>query len=142
MSISFLSIALGLLLLAVPGCLVFLLDRTSVPRVLMAFARMVVQLALLGLCVWGLYKVDSVWLNLLGLLLLSGASAVVVVQRAHLRAGLMLLPVMAAHLLSVVVVGAWLLLVVLRPGNPLSAQAMVSVLGCWQPTSFRQASAP
>ena len=129
MSISYVSIALGLLLLAVPGCLVFLLDRTSIPRVLMAFARMVVQLALLGLCVWGLYKFDSVWLNLLGLLLLSTVSSVVVVQRAHLRPGLMLLPVTAAHLLSVAVVGAWLLLIVLKPEHPLSAQSMVPVMG-------------
>lgn len=129
MSISYVSIALGLLLLAVPGCLVFLLDRTSIPRVLMAFARMVVQLALLGLCVWGLYKFDSVWLNLLGLLLLSTVSSVVVVQRAHLRPGLMLLPVTAAHLLSVAVVGAWLLLIVLKPERPLSAQSMVPVMG-------------
>lgn len=129
MSISYLSIVLGLLLLAVPGCLVFLLDRTSIPRVLMAFARMVVQLSLLGVCVWGLYKVGSVWLNLLALLLLSAVSGVVVVQRAHLRPRLMLLPVTAAHLLSVVVVGAWLLLLVLRPERPLSAQALVPVVG-------------
>lgn len=129
MSISYLSVVLGLLLLIVPCSLVFLLDRPSLPRVLMAMVRMVVQLAVLGLCVWGLCWVDSLWLSLLWIVLLSAVAGLVVVNRARLRPGLMLMPVMVALLLSIVLVGAWLLVGVLRPESPLSARWIVPVAG-------------
>ena len=129
MSISYLSIVLGLLLLAVPCCLVFMIDRPALPRVLMAIVRMVVQLAMLGLCVWGLCWFNKLWLNLLWTLLLCLVSGLVVVQRSRLQPGVMLLPVVASLLASVLLVGAWLLFGVLRPESPLSAQWMVPVVG-------------
>ena len=98
-------------------------------RAVMAAGRMVAQMALLGVCLWGVFQVDTVWLNLLWLLLLSTVSALVVVRRAHLRMRLMWPVTTAGLFLGVTGVAACLLLSVFRPEQALSARWMIPVTG-------------
>ncbi len=60
-----LHIVLAALLLAIPGGMLYLLDRKMLGSFFIATARMVVQLLVLCLMVWGLMKYDRWWMSLL-----------------------------------------------------------------------------
>ncbi len=97
----------GLLLLLIPSVLFFLFCRPLFSRLCMSVGRMLLQMGFLGLCTWVLYHVDSLWLCLLWLLLMSVVSAWVVVGRTHLVWGRMFLPVVVGTFLAVLLIGGW-----------------------------------
>lgn len=129
MTLSYLSIILGLLLLAIPGYMIYVYDRRLGRKVAIALLRMVVQLGLMGACLWALFKFDSVWLNLLWLAALVVAAAFLLVSRTHIRSRVLFLPACAAMFVSVLAVSAYVLFGVLRPESPLSARWIVPVTG-------------
>ncbi len=129
MTLSYLNMLLGLLLLAVPGYLLYVYDRLALTKAAVAVARMLVQTGLMALCLWGLYRLDSLWLNLLWLLLLVVAAAFMLVSRTHLRSRVLMLPACVGMLVSVLAVSSYVLWGVLRPESPASARWFVPVTG-------------
>ena len=92
-----LHIILGLLLLLIPAGLLYYLERKMLRPFLVAVARMGVQLLVLCLVIWALYKFDSPWLLVVWLVLIAR-----------------LLPAVSGGLLvSVAFVTLWLLALVL-----------------------------
>lgn len=122
-----LHIFLGLLLLAVPAGALYYFDRKLLRSFGVAVGRMVVQVLALCLVVWGLIKVDSVWLTLLWLVLLSVVSALLVCRRVKLPLGQFAMPVAVGLCLASLVVGLWLLFLVLPVQHPLGARWFVPV---------------
>ena len=118
MTISLVRIFLALLLAAVPVCLLFVSNRVEARRLAVAVGRMVGQLGLLSLLVWGLYRADSPWLCLLWLLLMSLVVGAVTVRRARLWPRQLALPIAAGSFVSVVLAVVWLLFVVVCPPQP------------------------
>ena len=129
MTLSYLNILLGLLLLVVPGYLLYAYDRLSLQKAALAVVRMLGQMALMGGCLWLLFRYDSVWLCLLWLLLLVVAAAFMLVSRTHIRSRVLFLPACVGMFVSVLAVSAYLLLVVLRPADPMSARWFVPLPG-------------
>jgi len=129
MTISYLNMLLGLLLLAVPAYLLYIYDRQSLRNAVMAVLRMLVQLGAMGGCLWALYHFDSMWLNLLWLLLLVVAAAFMLVSRTHLRSRILFLPACVGMFVSVLAVSSYVLWVVLQPASPSSARWFVPVTG-------------
>ena len=117
----------GLLLLVVPLCLLYLFDRQLMRRFLISFGRMLLQMGLMALILWVLYSVDSPWLNLCWLLLMSVVSAWVVVSRARLVWSRMFLPVAGGTFLSVLAVTVYVLLAVVHQSSLLSSRWFVPV---------------
>jgi putative ABC transport system permease protein len=117
---------LALLLLAIPAGALYMLERKKLATYGIAMARMIVQLLVLCLVVWALVKVDSPWLSLAWLVVLSIGSGWLVLRRCDAR--LSLLPFVAVSLfLGVFLVGMWLLGVVL-PVSAFSAHWFVPVM--------------
>ena len=117
---------LALLLLAIPAGALYMLERKKLATFGIAMARMIVQLLVLCLVVWALVKVDSPWLSLAWLVVLSIGSGWLVLRRCDAR--LSLLPFVAVSLfLGVFLVGMWLLGVVL-PVSAFSAHWFVPVM--------------
>ncbi|MBY5992548.1 ABC transporter permease [Ferrimonas balearica] len=96
---------------------------------LVAFARMTVQLALVGLYLKFLFSYDSLWLNLawLALMTLVGTSAIL--ENSQLRHRRLVLPVLAGMVLSLLPVLALLLLALLQPVPWYSAQYLIPLAG-------------
>ena len=129
MTLSYLNILLGLLLLAVPGYLVYTYDRQQLSKAVMAVVRMAVQMAAVAGCLWLLYRYDNVWLCLLWLVVLVVAAAFMVVSRTRLPSRVLMLPACVAMFVSVLAVSVYLLYGVLSPETPLSARWLVPVTG-------------
>lgn len=129
MTLSYLNLVLGLLLLAIPGYLLYTYDRLTLPKAALSVMRMMVQLTAMGGCLWLLYRFDSVWFNLLWLLVLVVAAAFLLVSRSRLRSSVLFLPVSVSMFVSVLAVSAYILFVVLRPESPMSARWFIPVTG-------------
>jgi putative ABC transport system permease protein len=111
---------LGLLLLLIPAGALYVLERKKLQSFVVAVSRMVTQLLVLCLIVWGLIKVDNIWLSLAWLLLMSGISAFIVLKRCKLDIRKLILPTCAGLFMGVFLIGLWLLGLVLpvRIFNP------------------------
>jgi putative ABC transport system permease protein len=104
---------LGLLLLLIPAGALYQLERKMLLTFLLSVARMGVQLLVLCLVVWALYKVDSPWLLIVWMVTIAFGSGWLVLKRCCLS-GLRLLPAVSGGLLvSVAFVALWLLALVL-----------------------------
>jgi putative ABC transport system permease protein len=111
---------LGLLLLLIPAGALYVLERKKLQSFVVAVSRMVTQLLVLCLIVWGLIKVDNAWLSLAWLLVMSGISAFIVLKRCKLDIRKLMLPTSAGLFMGVFLIGLWLLGLVLpvRIFNP------------------------
>lgn len=128
MTISFLSIILGLLLLALPAYLLVRLDQPLLLRTAKAVARMMLQTAVLGGVLWALWYVDKPIFSLLWVFLMTMTAAWLLVKRTRLQQKRLFVPVWAGLLAGVLVVGGYLLLV-LRLEQPSAARWIVPVGG-------------
>lgn len=129
MTFSIVSVVAALLLLAVPAYVLFRFEPMLLQRFCKSFARMLVQLGILGVLLWYLWRVDSVWVTLLALVALSALSAFVSLLRARLRCGMLFLPAFIGMLVGVGVVSTYLVLAVIRPEHPFAARWMLPVGG-------------
>ena len=108
----YLSLLLGLLLLIVPGYMIYVYDRLTWRQTVLAVVRMLVQLTAMGALLWAVYHFDRVWLCLLWLLLLVVAASFLMVSRSRLRSGILYLPVAVAMFVSVLAVSLYIVYVV------------------------------
>lgn len=123
-----LHVVLGALLLVIPIGALYYFDKSLLRSFGVAFGRMVVQILLVSLVVWGLVHYNKVWLNLSWLVLLAVLSAVLVLRRVKLSFPKFLLPVSAGLFTGALVVGLYLLLVVLPIHEPLGARWLVPIM--------------
>lgn len=123
-----LHIVLGLLLLVFPLGVLYLFDRKLMRQMIVAIVRMIGQLLVLCLMVWGLLHYEHWWLSLLWLLGLVGWSSVVVAHRCRLDWRRFLWPVGAGLLSGVLVVGLYLLFAVLPVQRAMDARWFVPLM--------------
>ena len=129
MTISYISLLLFLLLLAVPSYALFAYDRLAWRKSAQAVTRMLVQISFMGACLWALYRFDALWLNLLWLLLLVLAAAFLLVSRTRVSSRVLFVPACVAMFASVLLVTAYVLGLVLRPESAWSTRWFVPVTG-------------
>ena len=99
------------LLLLIPAGALYWLERKKLARFCFVFGRMAVQLVVLCLVVWGLFKVNNAWVSNLWLMAVAVGASWLVQKRCGGQ-GRNLMPVVACGLyVSVFVVGLWLLFV-------------------------------
>lgn len=126
---SYYNLLWGLLLLAVPCYMLYAHDRLALPKAALAVARMIVQLSVMGGCLWALYRFDSVALCLLWLAVLVVASSFLLVSRSGIRSSVLFLPACVAMFVSVLAVSLFVIYAVLHPVASLSARWFVPVTG-------------
>ena len=68
MILSITNLLLGLLLLAVPVYAIYTYDRLTLKKSALAVVRMLVQISVMGGCLWAVYHFNSIWINLLWLM--------------------------------------------------------------------------
>ena len=100
---------LALLLLIVPFGALYLLDRPSIRPFATALVRGLVQLLLFSLIVWGVYKIDNTWINIIWFVAMTIWGGLMVVSKCHLAIKDYLLPAIAGLFGGAIAVGLWLL---------------------------------
>lgn len=127
--ISYVSLALGLLLLIIPlYCFVKL--KTGLFRsAAVAFVRMIVQLFLIGLYLKYLFAFDHPLVNFLWVLIMVIVAGQTAIKRIKIKASILLIPISVGFLCSAILVGLYFLGVVLRLDNVFSAHYFIPIFG-------------
>lgn len=127
--ISYVSMVLGLLLLAVP---VYFFRRFGVRQTgatLMATTRMVVQLFLIGLYLKYLFLWNSPLINILWVMVMVVVAAFTAAKRTRLKLKTILIPLSVAFMGAALLVGLYFLTAVLRLPSPFDARYFIPIMG-------------
>lgn len=122
MNISLWGIVFGLLLLAIPLIIIHRLRLPVMQRLLLAFGRMVLAVAVMAIIVYGAVSLDSIVYDVVMLVLLSLFSAVMALGKARLNVSRLLIPAGAGSVVGVAVVVFYGLFLVLGQKNPFVAR--------------------
>ena len=124
--ISYLSMAVGLLLMALPVYFFHRLGARLIQSTAIATVRMVVQLFLIGLYLRYLFEWNSPLVNFAWVLIMV---LVATFTAASLRLRTIALPLFSGLLATAVVVGLYFLVLVLRLDHPFDARYFVPIMG-------------
>ena len=100
---------LGLLLLLIPAGALYLTDQKQLRGFALSVGRMIGQLLVLCLVVWGLFRVDSPWLLIVWLVAIAAYSGWIVVKRCKQDIKKMLLSVSVGLLVGTAFCSLWIL---------------------------------
>jgi putative ABC transport system permease protein len=127
--ISYLNLAIGLLLLLIPIYYLWKFKTGLVRATLIGTARMIVQLFLIGvylryLFIWNNPLINSVWVVIM--VIVAGQTAL---SRTKLKKRVLLLPISVGFLAASVLVGLYFIGIVLKLDNVFSAQYFIPIFG-------------
>ena len=118
---------LALLLLILPFGALYLLDRPTIRPFAITLVRGIVQLLVFSLIVWGVYKIDNTWINIIWFVAMTIWGGFMVVSKCHLSIKDYLLPACAGLFGGTIAVGLWLLVAVL-PIESITARWFIPVM--------------
>jgi len=127
--ISIFKLVLGLLLLLIPLYFFRLFRVELIKSTLVATARMVVQLFLIGLYLKYLFLWNNAFVNILWVLLMVVVASFTATSRTGLKRSMLLLPISVGFLTAAIVVGMYFLLFVVGLDNPFDARYFVPIMG-------------
>lgn len=127
--ISFLSLAIGLLLALIPLYYLWKYKTKLVKATTIAIFRMVVQLFLVGAYMKYLFEWDNPWVTLLWVIIMMLVAADTAVVRTHLKRKLLFVPICIGLLTSVLTIGLFFLMVVLRTEDVFNARYFIPIFG-------------
>lgn len=129
MDITIIGLLAGLLLLAIPIYAFYRFGAPLIKSTLVAAARMVIQLVLIGLYLKYLFEWNSWWINLLWVMIMVIVAAFTAQRRTRLKMSIVLLPLCVGFFSAALLVGLYFLVVVLRLGNPFDARYFIPIMG-------------
>lgn len=127
--IDWLNLALGYLVVVVPVTILFYYRTGLVRDLIVAVIRMTLQLMFLGLYLEFIFVLNSAWLNLAWLGVMTGIAAQSITGRAGLQARVFVIPVFLSILFTVLLVDAFFLGAVIRLEQLFDARYMIPVSG-------------
>ncbi len=117
----------GLLLLVIPLYLFYAIGLKRLNTFVVSVVRMAVQLALVGMYMYWLFDQNSVWLNLLWLLLMSGVTTGMIIQQARLNYKVAFLPLFVSVFVSSLAVSLYVLKLVMNLDQVFTARWFIPV---------------
>ena len=127
--ISNISMLLGLLLMALPIYFFWKYNTGMVKSTIIAIARMVVQLLLVGLYLKYLFLWDNPLLNIAWVLIMVVVATETSLTRTKLKRSVMMIPLLVGFVSASLLVGLYFLGVVLKLDNIFNAQYFIPILG-------------
>lgn len=118
---------LALLLLIIPFGALYVLDRPSIRPFATALVRGIIQLLVLSLIVWGVYKINNTWINIIWFIAMTIWCGFIVLNKCHLSIKNYLLPASAGLFGGTMIVGLWLLVAVL-PIEGITSRSFIPVM--------------
>ncbi len=127
--ISYFDLGIGLLLLLIPLFYIRKFKTGLFSATVVAVARMIVQLFLIGMYLKYLFLWNNPWINFLWVLVMVFIAAQTALVRTRLKSSILFLPVSIGFLCSVVCIGMYFIIVVLRLDNMFNAQYFIPIFG-------------
>lgn len=127
MNITYLSIVMGLLLALAPLGVLYRFVPLQLKTLAVALLRMLLQLGVVAVLMWLLWRYDIIWLSLLLVLLMATVATFMLLRRVKLKSEVLLLPVWAAMLITTIGVGGFVLFGILRPQSVLSIRWILPI---------------
>ncbi len=129
MEISLLGFVLGLLLLAVPLYILYVFDPRSMRRLVASLGTMAAAVVVSGGAMYVVVKWNHAAITILSGIVMAVLSAVLIIRKSRLRIPALIIPVASGMLVSVFVIGLYVLFLVLGLKNPFDARFFVPVFG-------------
>lgn len=127
--ISYISLLVGLLLLVIPMYFISKFKTGLFKSSIIAFARMIIQLSLIGLYLKYLFDWNNAIINFLWVIIMILVAGQTAIKRINIKASILLIPISIGFLGSVVLVGLYFLGFVLRLDNVFSARYFIPIFG-------------
>ncbi|WP_170919745.1 ABC transporter permease [Plesiomonas shigelloides] len=127
--VSWTDVALGVLLLGIPLLLSRWLQLKLGKDIVKSSLRMIVQLALIGVYLEYLFKLNNLWVNAAWLLVMMSAAASNAIKRTPLPRKRLFLPVFAGISCGALLILGYLLVVILQPTPWFDARFAIPLAG-------------
>jgi putative ABC transport system permease protein len=137
-NVSWFNLFIGYLLLVIPIAAMWYYRTGLVKDTLIAAIRMTIQLFLMGLYLTVLFDLNSVWWNLLWLMIMIGVSTGTTIKRSELSWKKFAVPVTISTLVSIVIVDAVFLGITLKLDNIFDARYFITITGMILGNSMKQ----
>lgn len=127
--ISYISLAVGLLLLIIPLFYLWKFKTGLVQATIIGTARMIVQLFLIGIYLKYLFLWDNPWINFLWVIIMIFIASQTALSRTQLKRKILFIPVSIGFFCSVICIGMYFIGIVLRLENIFTAQYFIPIFG-------------
>ena len=127
--ITYLSMAVGLLLLALPVFFFYRFGVRHISSTLVAATRMVVQLFLIGLYLKYLFLWNDPFINILWVMVMVMVATFTASKRTHIPLRTLFIPMSTGLLTTALLVGLYFLFFVLRLSHPFDARYFIPIMG-------------
>lgn len=131
------NLAIFYIILVIPISLSLIFRLKLTKTVLISVVRMTVQMALVGLYLQFLFKLNNVWLNLLWVLSMMIVANFTILKRAGLRARIFFPYTFTGLLVSAIVVGYFYIVYTIKPLPWYDAPYLIPILGMMLGNSMR-----
>ena len=127
--ITWLGLIFGVLSLIIP-ILILIKYKTGLAKpTVIAFARMLVQLFLLGLYLNYIFALDSIYLNVLWVVIMVISAGFSVTKRSEIPLKIFLLPITTAVFINVLINSLFFAFLILGPEKTSSARYLIPIMG-------------
>lgn len=127
--ISMVNLLQGLLLMAIPVYFLWKYYTGMVRSTIIAVARMVLQMFLVGLYLEYLFTMDNPWLNAVWVIVMVFVATETSLTRTKLKRRIMMIPLIIGFIVSSLLIGFYFLGVVLELNNVFCTQYFIPVFG-------------
>jgi len=127
--ISWLNLLLGSFVLLLPVWILFHYKTGLVKAMVIAFARMGVQLTLVGIYLGYIFKLDYWWLNLLWVLMMIFAACFTIIKRSELKQRKFFIPVLIGVLANIILNAAIFSFIIVGKHNFFYARYLIPIIG-------------
>lgn len=127
--ISYMGLAVGLLLLILPVFYLWKFKTGLVKATIIGVFRMIIQLFFIGVYLQYLFLWDNPFVNFLWIIIMIAVASQTSVSRTQIKNKILFIPISIGFLVSVVLVGMYFLIFVLGLENPFSAQYFIPIFG-------------
>lgn len=129
MEITLLGFVLGMLLLVIPLYIIIALDLRQMSHFLVSLGKLLALVVLTGGITYLLIKWNSVGANILAAMVMVLVSATLTIHKANLKWGRLIVPLTSGLLISVFVIGLYVLFLVLGLKNPFDTKFFIPIFG-------------
>ncbi|WP_299010451.1 ABC transporter permease [uncultured Shewanella sp.] len=127
--ISWLELSLFSFILLIPLSINYFLRLALAQEMIIASVRMAIQLVLVGLYLQYLFTLNNVWINVLWLLLMALIGTSSIIGKSHLPKKPLFMPIFSGLLVGLIPLLFIILIGLLLPSPPFSAQYLIPLAG-------------
>jgi putative ABC transport system permease protein len=128
-NIDYLSLIFGYIILIIPFYILWYYKTGLVKDAAVSFIRMTVQLLLVGLYLEFIFDLNSIWLNLFWVLIMTILATFTIVKRSELNKRYFLIPIFISILVSIIITDSFFLGFIIKLPKMFDARYFIPITG-------------